>query len=165
MPDQIVHTFGGTVAWSAQPGKLNRNRMPKPKPGPAQLTERLSLTLTSRIERAIQAGRIELVPDDGSGPQMTLCTFAAVLHALLPEEFPEPPEKLSMPTNTAPGTAERIEEYRRRAARGEPLKRDGDADPVEDDRRHLKGHRRLNGSGPQMDGWHETSADVCTEGD
>lgn len=119
------------------------------RPPVRQLGEEVCTIIAGRLERAIRSGRIDL-------PKAAL--FLAIVLCEESPELDDPDE----PTDTPPGSEERIEVYAERMERGEELYHPKDADPT-----HLDGHGRLidaaprglrivqrgNGTGPQVVGW------------
>lgn len=140
---------------AGKPGRRKRTRGRLPQ---ATLT-----VLVDRLEAAIDAGRIDLLGDDGHTPAVEITTgeLALLLSILLPEEWPLL-TVAAAPTATAPGSKHRIATYAARVEAGESLYHGYDACPVRGDadgrlvaagKLALAIVQRANGSGPRVLGW------------
>lgn len=139
-----------------------RRRKPKRKPAPkpkrcrvARLSPQCCAVLVDRMERAVERGQIDLAPD--AEPVEELCLtvgeYALLLRLLSPEEYVRPERPVRRPTTTAPGSEDRIEAYRQRAARGEQLYHAADATAHRAHERGLRIEQRGNGTGVRVLGW------------
>lgn len=139
-----------------------KRRAPKRKPAPkakrcraTRLSPQCCAVLVERMERAVARGQIDLAPD--AEPVEELCItageYALLLRILSPEEYVRPERPPARATDTAPGSEERIEAYRRRVERGEALYAPGDATAHGAHERGLRIEQRGNGTGVRVVGW------------
>lgn len=146
-------------AWSPPQPPRKRPAKPRTKPvRPAnhEVGASTRQVMIDRLEAAIDAGRIELCPDDMpcESLDLTLNELALLLTIVLGEEYVAA-ERPPPPTETAPGSADRIAEYARRLARGQCLFGDKDARADGASKRGLSVRSRKNGNGTLILGWSE----------
>lgn len=158
-----------TFDWTAPPAPAVKRRRPRPKkPRPkrkpktrrkAAFTPQVRSLLIDRLETAVESGVIDLHDDAEHCDQLCITTgeYALLLRILFPEDYDEPrgakKVRAPAPTDTAPGSPDRIAAYADRAARGQGLYAKGDARPGMVDGLGLKVVSRRNGSGHQVVGW------------
>lgn len=137
-------------------------RTPKAKPAPkakrcraTRLSPQCCAVFVDRMERAVDCGIFDLAPD--TEPVDSICLtmgeYALLMRLLSPEEYVRPERPVRKPTATAPGSEDRIEAYRQRAARGEQLYHDDDATAHRAHERGLRIEQRGNGTGVRVLGW------------
>lgn len=111
--------------------------------------------LIDRLELAVERGQIDMTDDHD--PVDALCVtageYALLLRLLFPEDYVRPERPVASATDTAPGSADRIAEYQRRAARGEQLYHASDATAHKAHDRGLAIAQRANGTGAKVLGW------------
>lgn len=118
------------------------------------------------LDRAVEAGVITMI--DEHAPVDGLCfTWAelALLKLILFNEDYATPVRAPAPTDTAPASDARIDEYARRLEAGEKLFSSLDANARREDDRSLAVAPRSNGDGVKILGWHDgyAPADVVTD--
>lgn len=120
-----------------------------------RLSKHCCAVLVARVESAVRRGLIDLAPDDEPVEELCITAgeYALLLRILSPEEYVRPERPPARATDTAPGSEERIEAYRRRVERGEALYAPGDATAHGAHERGLKIEQRGNGTGVRVVGW------------
>ncbi len=153
-----------TFDWTAPPDPVKRacprpkKRAPKRKKPKARrtaaFTPQVRSLLIDRFEAAVESGEISLHDDPAHCDEVCITSgeYAKLMRILFREDYCEPPAPAG-PTATAPGSADRIAEYRSRVESGRGVYDPADARPGMVGGRGLKVTSRRNGSGHQVLGW------------
>lgn len=147
-----------------KPAKKPARKVKAKRGGSRTLSPQCRTVLIDRLERAVERGLIDLADDHEHCDELcvTAGEYALLLRLLFPEEYLRP-ERCDSATDTAPGSADRIETYRQRAARGEQLYHAADATAHKAHDRGLKITQRANGTGAKVLGWAESDEESDDE--
>jgi hypothetical protein len=157
----VMHDWTGQSARPApRPGKKGRPARRKPKRKPRRkarsaIPPQCRTVLIDRLEAAIESGLVRLCDEDMECDALdfTLAELALLQRILFPEEYAGPKRRAGKPTDTAPGSPDRIAVYAARREAGRPISAKGDVGAVHPDGRQLTVAERKNGSGRKVVGW------------
>lgn len=152
--------FGGIYppSWlqCPAPRRKRKKRRKRYKGKDAQITigMRTRQVLMRRMAAAVGRGKASVIEDEGrdaSSIAISDAEYALLLTILIPEEYYDPSGK-PKPTNTPPGSAERVAVYAERQSSGKPIFCPEDASSVQEHVGVLV-EQRGNGTGPRVLGW------------